>query len=273
MVAADAAGDPDAAIAAARKMIELEGFGQQWMSLAILASRQGDRTLELDAIARATGGPPVDPLVELNAMALLDAAGDRPGAEAAARRLLEVQPDIERVVRTGPPAMAAIVVAVRAEVATGRMAAGDANGAFLIALSGEDRELADGLLEKVATSDPGRARDWQSVVDAWFGDETARAALDASARAGPTTERLLWAWRFAGRACDEAGMSFWERAIEIGFHPTTPDELMVAPTDQTRALPLLYPTFVWKLDHPQRPYVAGTWTFSSGRPLCVAPGA
>ena len=102
MVAADAAGDSAAAIAAARKMVELEGFGQQWMSLAILASRMGDRATELDAIAHATAGPPVDPLVELNVIALLDAAGDQAGAEAAARRLLTVQPDIEPILAERP---------------------------------------------------------------------------------------------------------------------------------------------------------------------------
>lgn len=274
MVAADAAGDPEAAIAAARKTVELEGFGQEWMSLAILASRQGDRATELDAITRATAGPPVDPLVELNALALLDAAGDRPGAEAAARRLLGVQPDIEPILRSGRPSVAAIVAAVRPDVAAGRMADGDADSAFLVALSGEDRESADALLAQVATSDPARAHDWRSIVDAWFGDAAARAAFDASTRAHLTFGGSTWAWRLAGRACDAAGRSFWERAIEIGysFHPTTPAGIHVTPPDQVNDLPERYPTFVWKLDHPQRPYVAGTWTFSTGRPACVAGG-
>ena len=274
MVAADAVGDPKAAIEAARKTIELEGFGQEWMSLAILAARQGDRATELDAIARATAGPPVDPVVELNVVALLDAAGDRAGAAAAARRLLDVQPDIERIVRTGPPAMAAAVAAVRADVAAGRMAAADPDSAFLIALSGEDRQLADGLLAQVTTADPARAGDRRSMVDAWFGDRTAQAALDTSARAAPTLEGSLWAWRLAGRACDKAAVLFWERAIRVAFrvHATTPAELMVAPTDQAGTLPDRYPVWVWKQSHPNRPYVAGTWTFSSGRPTCAQPG-
>jgi len=275
MVAADRVGDPDAAMAAARKIIDLEGFGQEWMSLAILAARQGDRTAELDAIARATSGRPVDPLVELNVVALLDAAGYRAEAKVAARRLLDAQPDIERIVRTGPPAIAAVVASVRADVAAGRMAGSDLDGAFLIALSAEDRTLAEGLVAQVATGDLVRARYWRSVVDAWFGDETARKALESSARDLRTLDRSLWVWRLAGRACDEAAMAFWDRAIKIafGFHPATPAELKIAPTDQARALPPRYPLFIWKHDSPQLPYVAGTWTFSSGRPICVQSGA
>jgi O-antigen ligase len=273
MAAADAAGDPAAAIAAARKTVELEGFGQQWMSLAILASQQGDRTAELEAIARATAGPPVDPLVELNVMVLLDAAGDRAGAEAAARRLLEVEPDFEPLLRTGPPAMATLAAAVRADVATRRITEGDMNAAFQVALSGGDEVLARRLIAQVPAGDAAETLDWTSIVDAWFGDATARAKLDAAARADPSIDRARWAWRLAGRACDDAGMTFWERAIEIGysFHPAVPAQLTLAPDGQARDLPILYPTFVWKLDHPKRPFVAGTWTFFSGRPEC-APG-
>lgn len=273
MVAADAAGDPDTAIAAARRTIDLEGFGQEWISLAILAARRGDQATELDAITHATAGPPVDPLVELNVIALLDGTGDHAGAEAAARRLLSVQPDIERIVRTAPAAMAAVVAAVRADVAAGRMTDGDPGGAFLVALSGMDRALADRLVTQVATSDPARARDWQGLVAAWFGDATARAKVDASARTAPTLDGSLWAWRLSGRACDSAGMRFWERTIRIAFSfiPKTPAELMIAPTQQAGPLPDRYPQFIWKLDLPQHPYVAGTWTFSVGRPICGTP--
>jgi len=69
-------------------------------------------------------------------------------------------------------------------------------------------------------------------------------------------------------------MRFWERAIRIAFslHAETPAELMLAPTDQAGTLPDRYPRAVWKMDDPKRPYVAGTWTFSSGRPSCGTPG-
>jgi hypothetical protein len=262
-------------MAAARRLIDLEGFGQEWMSLAILAARHGDQATVLDAITRARAGPPVDPVVELNAVALLDAAGDHAGAEAAARRLLEVQPDIERIVRTGPPAMAAVVAAVRAEVAARRMAASDPGGAFLIALSGEDRALADELLGRLSTSDVTGTRHWQAIVDAWFGDDAARSALDTSARQARTLDRALWAWRLAGRACDTAAMTFWERATLIGFsvEPAVPAILGLAPDFQADGLPPGYPGGVWRLGHPKLPYVSGTWTYSTGRPVCDAPGA
>src|SRR4029077_1179370 len=93
VAAAAASNDPAAALEAARKAAGLEGFGQQWMTVAILAAQQGDRATELDAIGRATAGPPGDPIVKLNVIALLAAAGDRAGAEAAASQLLLIQPD------------------------------------------------------------------------------------------------------------------------------------------------------------------------------------
>ena len=270
MVAADAAGAPDTAVAAARRTIALEGFGQERISLAILASRQGDTATELDAIARATAGPPVDPLVELNVVMLLDAAGDRAGAEAAARRLLAVQPDIEPLARTGPSVIATAITAVHAEVAARLVAESNPGGAMLVALNAEDRALASAVIAYIMLLDKARGDGLRLVIDAWFGDAKARSTFLAAAVARPTLEASLWAWRLAGRTCDESAMSLWERAIEIGygFHPTTPNKLSVAPADQTNGLPMLYPSFVWKLDHPQRPYVDGTWTFSSGRPIC-----
>ena len=173
--AAAATNDLDGAIEAARKAAGSERFGQAWMTVAILASLQGDRATELDAIARATAGPPVDPIVELNVSALRDAAGDKAGAEDAASRLLEVQPDIEPVVRARSPEVAAAIAAARSSAAQGRLAAGDPRSAFLIALSGDDRQLSDDLLAAVADQgDP----DWSQVVEAWFGDAAARKAID-----------------------------------------------------------------------------------------------
>jgi O-antigen ligase len=273
--AAAATNDPAAAMAAARKTAGLEGFGQEWMTVAILASRQGDRATELDAIGRATAGPPVDPIVELNAIALLDAAGDRAGAEAAARRLLEVQPDIEPVIRARSPDVAATIAAVRSAVAHERMSAGDPRTAFLIALYGEDRALSHDLLGEVAAQDSASDPNWVTIVDAWFGDPAARTAVDSSARTDPTFDASLWAWRLAGRDCDRAGMSFWERAttIQYSFRPTLPKKLGVAPLDETRALPDRFPVYVWLQDDPKHPYVPGTLTFSRGRPVCTPAGS
>jgi hypothetical protein len=274
MAAADATNDPVGAMAAARKIAELEGFGQEWMTVAILASRQGDRTTELGAIRRAMAGPPIDPIVELNAIPLLDAAGDHAGALTAARQLLQVQPDIEGIIRDSTAGVAAPVADVRAEVAQQRLAAGDPAAAFLIALSGEDRGLSQDLLAKITSSDPESATSWAPVVDAWFGDPKARDTINAKARSQPTLERAMWAWRIAGRSCDGRGMSFWERAMKIRFAviATTPKRLRRAPIDANRAFPNFYPSWVWGLDQPKHPYVAGTLTFSSGRPACPKAG-
>jgi hypothetical protein len=271
MVAADASGDTGAAVNAARKSIDLEGFGQEWMSLAILSSRSGDRATELEAITHASSGP-VDPFVELNAAILLGADGDANGAEEAARRLVKVQPDIEQVLAMGPPTLEAMVAMVRPEVARALLASGDPGSAFLIALSGEDRTLADELVATLATNDPSASRSWSSVVDAWFGDASAVAAIYASSVASPTLPHLMWSWRVAVHSCDAAATERWEEAAWIGFgyRPTTPFELGVAPDFQSRLLPTYYPAFIWRLEHPVRPYVAGSWTFSLGRPACVA---
>ena len=136
MVAADAVGDTATAVEAARKVTELEGFGQQWISLAILAGRQGDRTTEDSALAASSGRLPIDPMVELNAIALLAARGETAAAADAARRLLAVQPDIEPILRGAPAPVAAAVAEVRADVARRLLAGGDPGKAFLVALSG-----------------------------------------------------------------------------------------------------------------------------------------
>jgi O-antigen ligase len=271
MAAAAAINEPAAAMEAARKTAGSEGFGQEWMTVAILAAQQGDRATELDAIGRATAGPPVDPIVELNAIALLDAAGDHAGAQAAAGRLLEIQPDIEPVIGTRSPRVAATIASVRSAVAHNALAAGDERTAFLIALSGEDRGLSQDLLG--ALTDGGVQGDmrWSTIVDAWFGDPAARKSVESAARSDPSVDGSTWAWRLAGHACDRTAMSFWERATKIlfSFRPTGPDKLGIAPLDETRALPQRYPSFIWLQDVPKHPYVPGTLTFSTGRPICT----
>jgi hypothetical protein len=272
MAAADASGDTASAVSAARRMIELEGFGQQWMSLAILSSRSGDRATELDAISHASQGP-VDPVVELNAVVLLDAIGDARGADAAAIRLLEAQPDIERVVDDGPAALSSIVAKVRGDAARARLAAGFMDEAMLIALTGEDRPLVDELLETISATDSANAIVRGTIVDAWFGDASAMAALEATSLASPTPALLTWSWRVAARACLPDAAERWEDAVQIvaGSIPSTPKQLGMAPDFQAWLLPSRYPSFVWRLTHPNRPYVEGTWTYELGRPACAQP--
>jgi hypothetical protein len=272
MVAADLTGDSAGAIAAAREMIRLEGFGQQWMSLAILASRTGDRATELEAIAQATSGV-ADPIVELNAAIRLDAAGDPAGAEAAAARLLQAQPDFELALSSDHQGLSAILTRVRPSVARARYAAGDADSAFVIALSGDDRALADELVAMVTTRDSAAAGTWASIVDAWFGDPSAREARDGTSMASPTLANLSWSWRLAVHACDLEATRRWERSIAIGlgYLPLTPTKLGVVPEVQSRVLPERYPEFIWHLVNPLRPHVTGTWTYEPGRPACVDP--
>jgi len=270
MIAADAAGDVSGAIAAARQTTDLEGFGQEWLALATLTSRAGDQTTAREALTRATSGEAVDPLVQLNAAILLAAAGDRVGAEAAARRLLHAQPDIESVLARGPQALSEIVAGLRAGMATEALDAGDHARAFLIALSGEDRDLADALVGRVGSA--RLAPDPRILVDAWFGSERARVDLESAALADPSPERLLWAWRVAAHACDSAAAERWSRALEIinGSRPTMPTALGMTPAFQGRILPPRYPTFVWRLEYPLRRYVNGTWVYTLGRSSCSA---
>jgi hypothetical protein len=238
------------------------------MSLAILAARAGDRATELDAIAHATSGP-IDPFVELNAAILLEAAGDFTGAAAATQRLLEAQPDIEQVLANGPPMLPA--PEVRAGAARSRLAAGDPDSAFTIALTADARPLTDELLATIGSADQTAAADFATVVAAWFGDQGARAAADASSLASPTQGHLVWSWRLAVQACDIAGAARWGEAIriEFGYEPTMPIRLGSVPDVEGRLLPIYYPPFIWRLDHPYRPYVIGTWTYVLARPACV----
>lgn len=270
MVAADLAGDAADALASARRTVDLEGFGQEWLALAILEARSGDRTAARLAIDRATAHPPLDPVVELNASIIYDETGAPDPAHAAARRLLSVQPDIEPVLASGPARLRALIARARPVAAMESKAAGDLDSAFLIALSGEDHDLARSLLEAVGAADPTSRAYWQTVTDGWFGDAASRTAHDTSVTADPSPSALMWSWRLAARACDSSRTDHWERALEIGAgrHPVTPTTLGVAPGFQVRLLPSRYPGVVWRMDHPDRPYIEGIWTYELGRPAC-----
>ncbi len=181
---------------------------------AILASRAGDAALARDMIGRAVASP-ADPVVDLNAIILLDALGDRPGALEAARRLLSAQPDIGAVLADGPPALVSAVTEVRGEVAANALAAGAPDRAFQIALWAEDEQLARELLATLESTGASDAPTWRSRVEGWFGDPAARAEVDSAAKRQPTSDRLTWAWRIAAHACDRAAADTWAQAILI----------------------------------------------------------
>lgn len=274
MLAADASGDSAEAIAAAQRTVALEGFGQEWLSLAVVEARSGDLSAARVASDHATAHPPIDPIVELNLAILRDADGALLKASDAARGLLLVEPDIEPVLSAAPPGIATLVAGSRAAAAADSLAAGDADSAFVIALSGEDQDLATSLIGQVVATDPAASVLWQEIVMAWFGDGAARRSLDSEALARPTLDRLLWSWRLAVHACDVDSSDRWERAVEIaaGTRPVLPIAIGVAPGFQVRLLPVRYPGVVWRMDYPKRPYVGGIWTFALGRPACsVAP--
>lgn len=271
MVASDAVGDGADALESARRLVALEGFGQEWMTLGVLLERSGDRPGAQVAIENAIAHPPLDPVVELNAVIFDDAAGLPDDAKVAARRLLMAQPDIESILANGPEGLTAIISDVRANAATELISAGDEDSAFLVALSGEDRGLSAALLAGLARSDPLSIARWENVVAAWFGDHAARATLDADTTTNPSASGLEWAWRLAVHACDPSGADHWQRANEIGAsrHLATPSKIGVAPTFQVRLFPPRYPGVVWRMDYPMRPYVAGVWTFELDRPDCA----
>ena len=271
MVAADRAGDMADALAAAHEIVALEGFGQEWLSLATLLARSGDAAAAQVAMDRAVALVPADPVVELNAAIFYDASGATAAAEAAARQLLVARSDIEPILRSSLPRIAALVGRVRADVATQRVATGDPDGALLIALAGEDPGLAGTLLARLGAASAGDPP-WAAIVAAWFGDGEARAGIDAATRAHPTPAGLTWSWRLAVRACDLASADGWERAIGISAATQLAIPVLIgaAPAFQVRSLPNCYPTSVWGTNHPERPYVAGIWTYAVGTPACTA---
>jgi O-antigen ligase len=271
MRAADTNGDNLDSLVAAKRIVALEGFGQEWLSLAVIEARTGDLPAAADALGHATAHPPIDPLVELNAAILFSGANNAAKAIEAAERLLGVQPDIEPVVHGGPFGLAILVAQARAAAAWESLARGDADTAFVIALNGEDRDLATSLVERIPASDAGSAASWRAIIAAWFGDTAARTARDTEALASPSLDRLAWSWRLAIHACDPSAADRWERASEIaaGYRPVVPIAIGVSPDFHVRLLPVRYPGVVWRMDYPSRPYVAGTWTFALGRPLCA----
>ena len=272
MVAADAAGDLTEALAAAHMIVDLEGFGQEWLSLGVLRARSGDAAGAREAFDRATAFPALDPVVELNAALHYHTSGDSDDTTRALVRLLQVQPDIEPLLADTVPQLASPTAAARREAAIAALG-WDVNTAFLIALSGEDRDLATELLGRVAATDPASEASWRTIIAAWFGDDAARATHDSLTLAQPTLGPLDWSWRLAARACDDAAADRWARAIEIGttVKATMPVVMGVTPTFHSGMFPPRYPVVVWRVDHPQRAYVDGIWTFNVGRAPCTGP--
>ena len=271
MVAADATGDAADALGSARRIVALEGFGQEWLSIGVLLGRAGDQRGADDAIASATAHLPLDPVVELNAVILYTAEGDPEKAQASARRLLMAQPDIEPVLATGPAGLAAAVAGARVAAATQLLSEGDQDSAFLVALSADDHALTTSLLDAASRADASAGTRWRPVIAAWFGDGLARATVDSTATIAPGTSALEWSWRLAVRACDPAGADRWQRANEIGAarHLVMPIKLGISPDFQVRSFPSRYPGAVWRMDHPERPYVAGVWTYLLDRSACA----
>jgi O-antigen ligase len=271
MLADDRTGDTADAIESARRLTTLEGFGQEWLALAILAGRTGDTQLANDSLARARAHLPVDPVVELNAAIIDLAAGQPDQAKEPAAQLLLVQPDIEPILKGAPSGLATLVASIRDSTARGGLAAGGVETAMIIALSGEDQSLASSLADAVQGPDATR---WKTIVAAWFGDGSARSTLDAAAKASPSTSWLMWSWRLAARACDGPAAADWASALGIGstVQPQIPSNLGHAPEFEASLLPNDYPGVVWRTDHPTSPYVTGTWTYSMGSPDCLATG-
>ena len=271
MVAADALEDHREAIESARRLVAIEGFGQEWLSLAILLERDGDAAGAGDALRNATLHAPVDPVVELNAAVLYQAIGDTNSADEAVLRLLAAQPDIEPILKDGPPSLATAAANLRARAASDLVAREDLQSAFLVALSGEDHDLAVQLLATLAPQSPS-AQQWSTVVDAWFGDPAARAMLDERSMATHDASSLEWSWRVAGHACDAAAAEKWQQASEIGAGRrfSTPSKIGRAPDFQVNLLPRLYPGSVWKMSLPTRPYVSGIWSWTDDRSGCTA---
>ena len=271
MEAADRVGDRVDAILSARRVITLEGFGQEWQSLGALLDRDGDTAGAASAYAMATAHLPEDPVVDLNDAIHLITADHVDDAVIAMRRLLTNRPDIEPALRDGPSGLAGIAAAARPLAAADLMEQGSFDAAMLIALSGEDDGLARSVAAGIAVEDPSNRAYWEGLVDAWFGDRAARTTIDSAAMAHPSITTILWSWRLAARSCDTAAMDRWERASRIGLgaQPMEPTAMGEAPAFQVRLLPSRYPGVVWRMDRPEWPYVGGIWTFALGRPACA----
>lgn len=134
------------------------------------------------------------------------------------------------------------------------------------------------------------------LIDRRRGGVTVAAAAVASIAIGTAAALVLLA---SPRALDEGRFSAYGSAVErftesplfgggpgtygvrrmsetvdgFGYRPSVPTALGMAPDVQNWLLPDRYPSYVWRLDHPHRPYVAGSWTYRLGRPACVATAA
>ncbi len=267
MVLADATGDSQAAIAAARRLVELEGLAQHRIELAILLDRIGQHDAALSAVRMALARDAVDPFVQLNGAVLLAAAGDDDGATAALARLVVAQPFIGLQATALPPAVGRLLPAATSTAVAMLQAAGRWSDALAAALAG-DPSLADAVLETA----PAEQRPWQTQLrNAWLGNDAALSALEASLRAEPADATMIkWAWLLEARRCAPPAVNRWPRVLRIldGELVGVPVQLATG-LGRTSMRPPYYPEVLYPVGVPTNPYVGGTWTYGMGEPACV----
>lgn len=264
-VAADRVGDDVAARSATEAAERIEGTAAHQISLAWLAMGAGDAATAARLATDALAQDQLDPFVLLNALTLLD-DGTHGDAQLEALTALYVA-EYAFSVDGMPEDILPLAPKARTEAVDRLLADGRPYPALVVALTAEDRDLAD---QTVGAADAELRDDLTLVVDAWFGGETERSTLYATTSAAPNADTIWTSWYVAAHACDEAEAQRWRQAnvILTGQPPVIPG---VASSASAPALwPTGYPEQVWRLALPSSPYVAGTWTYPRVAPDCLS---
>lgn len=268
MVLADSNGDSQTAIAAARRLVALEGLAQHRIELAIVLDRVGQHEAALSEARMALARDTVDPFVQLNGAVLLAAAGDTAGATAALARLVVAQPLIGLQAAALPTAVGRLMPAATSSAITMLQAAGRSSDALAAALTG-DSTLAAAVLDGA----PAEQRPpLTQLRNAWLGDDAALSALEASLRADPVDPTMVkWAWLLETRRCATAAASRWARVLRIlDGEPVGVPVQLGAGLSRWSMRPPYYPGVLYPLGAPAVPYVMGTWTYTVGPPVCAS---
>ena len=190
-------GQASIARAALEAVVGADGLPPAWIDLAWLDAAAGDADGARSALAEGLRLGRQQPAIALAAGRIDELLGDPDAADGLYATALTLLPRLAADPYWQDPERAGRWAGIEAATADG-LAPEDRVDLYL---SAEDLDRA--RTAAAAVADPALAATLGRVVDAWGGDETARAALEAAAYASPRDVRLLaWSARLADRAGD-----------------------------------------------------------------------
>jgi O-antigen ligase len=268
MLAFDASGALDDAIATARRLIAVEDLPQHHLRLAILLERAGRIGEARSVFEQTADREPSDPLISLNAAAF----EARYGRGDLARRYLAAAfvADARLAHVTLPAPLDAVRDGAITDAADILSADPDplgvARAVSLLVWAGRTQS-AEALLTDVR---PANADLLRAVVQASGGDHDASSRLRALVMSSPDERSVRWAWMASVSSCDLDQWQLWSRSYVIltGIRLQVPTRIAVTPTTRADHQPSRYPRVIWGIAPVTPGDVVGTttWDATAGFP-------